>query len=194
MARGMTANWPFDPLTPFCADVITVDPPSDFENYSAAGETKGPRAQYATMSDDEIAALPIGDLASGDAWLFLWATAPKLPTNLHWLEKWGFKFVTMIVWHKVTASGKNAVGCGYVARSMQEPVLIGKVGSPPIRKPLDGVLRGVRREHSRKPEEFYAAIDRFADPHARKVDLFARQSRPGWTTWGNEAAKFDAPL
>ena len=181
----------FDPLPLFCADLMVVDPPSDFDNYSTKGEAKGPRAQYETMSNDAIAALPVGHLAGSHCWLLLWGTAPKLNVNIRWLEGWGFKYVTELVWDKRHKSGKKARGTGYVARNRHESVLIGKIGEPLYRKPFDSLFEGVRREHSRKPDEFYAAADRFVPAHYRKLDLFARQSRPGWTTWGREASKFD---
>ena len=52
------------------------------------------------------------------------------------------------------------------------------------------VCDGVAREHSRKPEEFYDLCDRVM-PHARRADVFGRQSRPGWHVSGNERTKFD---
>jgi N6-adenosine-specific RNA methylase IME4 len=185
-------NWPFDPLSPFCADLVAIDPPSDYENYSKKGESKGPRGQYECMSDEEIAGLPVGDLMGANSWLFLWGTAPKLPTNIQWMQRWGVEYCTFVVWRKVFKSGKPAMGCGYVARTMAEIVLIGKVGRPKRRKPIEGLFDGVRREHSRKPEEFYQRVDAFAPTHYRKADIFSRQSRPGWITWGKEATKFDA--
>ena len=47
------------------------------------------------------------------------------------------------------------------------------------------------RDHSRKPEEFYRRVERYVGGHGPFLDLFGRQSRPGWTVWGDEATKFD---
>jgi len=45
------------------------------------------------------------------------------------------------------------------------------------------------REHSRKPEEAYARVQRYcAGPY---LDLFARETRDGWDAWGDERTKFD---
>ena len=50
-----------------------------------------------------------------------------------------------------------------------------------------------RREHSRKPDELYHRIERYVGGEGPFLELFARQSRPGWTTWGLEKTKFDPP-
>ena len=185
-----TAPFFFEPLYPFCADLIVCDYPSDFELRSEKGQKKSAHAHYRCMSDDEIKAMPVLQLAGRDCWIFLWATAPKLDTAIETLKGWGFRYITFTVWRKVTANGRRALGPGYVVRTEAEVVLIGAIGQPMRTKPLDGLFDGVRREHSRKPEEFYERVERFA-PNARKVDLFGRQSRPGWLVWGNEATKFD---
>ena len=40
------------------------------------------------------------------------------------------------------------------------------------------------QEHSHKPEEQYAIIERCSPgPY---LELFARRKRPGWHSWGNE--------
>ncbi len=49
-----------------------------------------------------------------------------------------------------------------------------------------------RREHSRKPDEQYERIEALVGgPY---LEMFARQSRPGWDQFGNETTKFDAPV
>jgi N6-adenosine-specific RNA methylase IME4 len=46
------------------------------------------------------------------------------------------------------------------------------------------------REHSRKPDETYQRIEQFcAGPY---VELFARQRRPNWDSWGDQVGKFNA--
>ncbi len=46
------------------------------------------------------------------------------------------------------------------------------------------------REHSRKPDEVRALIERYAD--GPRVELFARTKADGWMVWGNETSKFGA--
>lgn len=185
-------TWPFDPLRPFSFDVIVADPPWSFSLYSESGEEKSAQAHYDCMPIEEIAALPVGDLVGANSWLLLWATAPMLPQALMVMTRWGFTYKTTVAWRKVTRNKKPAMGTGYVARTMHENVLIGACGKPEYRRALPSIFDGVRRQHSRKPDEFYGLVDRFATPWARKLDLFSRETRPGWTSWGNQSALFDA--
>lgn len=184
-------TWPFAPLLPFSQDLLVVDPPAPFETYSAAGQGKSPQAQYECMSLQAIKALPVGDLVGVNSWCFLWATAPLLPFGIECLNAWGFDYRSYLVWEKVFASGKPAIGPGYIVRTQCEICLIGAIGSPRYRSALPSSFKGIRREHSRKPEEFYRLIDeRFAPEHMRRADIFSRQARPGWTSFGNEVGKF----
>jgi N6-adenosine-specific RNA methylase IME4 len=83
------------------------------------------------------------------------------------------------------------MGTGYWLRNTGEPFLIAKRGRPPV---IDRAIRSTiiaeRREHSRKPDQCFALAERMA-PSVARVELFSRQSRPGWTVWGLEAGKFD---
>jgi N6-adenosine-specific RNA methylase IME4 len=185
-------TWPFGTLTPLSYDVIMADPPWDYANWSEGGNAKNAKAQYACMPLAEIAALPVGHLARGDAWLWLWATYPMLPQAMQVMSAWGFPYVTGGTWVKRGASGKLAMGTGYVLRSCSEIFLLGKHGAPRIcSRAIRNVIEAPRREHSRKPEEAYAMAETLFGP-ARRADLFSRASRLGWDAWGNEAGKFDA--
>jgi N6-adenosine-specific RNA methylase IME4 len=184
-------GWPFGDLEPWSYDLIMADPPWRFELWSEAGEGKSAQAQYATMGLDAIAGLPVGELAAPDCLLWLWATAPMLPQALVVIERWGFRYVTMGFWAKRTRHDKAAFGTGYVLRSAGEPFLIGKRGDPVTTRGVRNVVMGRVREHSRKPDEAYAAAEKLM-PEARRVELFSRERRPGWAAWGNETGKFNA--
>lgn len=183
-------SWPFGDMTPFSYDLIMADPPWSFENYSAPGEEKNPKAHYDCMTLADICALPVGQLAAGDCALWLWATHPMLPDALLVLRAWGFRFATSGVWVKQTPTGKLTFGTGYVLRSASEPFLIGVNGSPKFGASVRTVVEGVRREHSRKPDEAYDAALRLVPGAERRLDLFSRQRRPGWESWGAESDKF----
>lgn len=186
-------TWPFGDLRPLTYDVIMADPPWSFDNWSEGGNAKNAKAQYACMPLADIAALPVGHLARGDAWLWLWATYPMLPQAVQVMTAWGFPFVTGGCWVKRGASGKLAMGTGYVLRSCAEVFLLGKHGSPrTCSRAIRNVIEAPRREHSRKPDEAYAIAETLFGP-ARRADLFSRQSRPGWDAWGLETGRFDAP-
>ena len=183
-------TWPFGALRPLSYDLIMADPPWRFDLYSDAGEAKSPQAQYATMTIAEIAALPVSYLAAGDALLWLWATHPMIDRQIEVCRAWGFRYATSGVWVKRTTGGALSFGTGYRLRSASEPFLIGVIGNPKTARTVRTVVEGVAREHSRKPDEAYAAAE-ILMPGARRADLFARQRRPGWDGWGNEIEKFE---
>lgn len=192
-------TWPFEPLPMFSFDVVMADPPWPWEAYSDKGLEKSPEAQYQTMSMDEIAALPVGDLCSDGGIIWLWATWPLIDKQAAIMRNWGFVPRTGGAWAKRTESGKLRWGTGYVLRSVCEPFLIGSLSNKKARGSSltnlietvsDSVLDGIAREHSRKPDEAYALLEALS-PGARRADVFSRQERIGWSAWGNEATKFN---
>lgn len=185
-------NWQFGHLKMFGYDVIVADVPADFALYcKETGGEKSMHAHYETMTLDEIRALRVGDLARGDCLLLLWGCGWMRPSDRESImTAWGFVYKSELAWRKVTKNGKPSMGPGYRVRTMHEPIYLGTIGNPQ-HKPFKSLFDGVRREHSRKPEEFYRMVERAA-PNAFRVDLFSRQPRAGWDTWGNEANKFEA--
>lgn len=197
----MGMSWPFEALRPFSYDLIDIDPPWPTKMRSPKGEEKSSVRYYGAMSFDQIAALPIGELASKDCLIRLWCTWPLLlhggdPTR-HYkdgdpsishpgrcLKAWGFRYVTGGSWFKRTVNGKEAFGTGYVFRSSCEPFLVGKIGAPATSRSVRNSVEGLAREHSRKPEEGYRQLEQLM-PGARRCVLFAPpQPRPGWDVWG----------
>lgn len=183
--------WPFGELQPFGHDLIVADPPWPFDLYSAAGDAKSAAAHYDTMSFDELAAMPVGQLARGHCLMAMCCCAPTLPMAIKLLEIWDFTYKSHIIWLKVSKNSKPMMGPGYRVRTMHEVILLGTIGNPK-HKAFKSVFAGVRREHSRKPEELYKIIEKNARPLA-PLDLFSRQSRPGWSVFGRETGKFDVP-
>lgn len=187
-------SWPFADLPMFGFNVIHADPAWAFDNYSEKGEGRNPNQHYATMPADEIAALPVGHLAAANCACFLWCVDPLLDKGFDVLRAWGFRFVTVaFTWAKRTSTG-NAwhMGTGYYTRANPETCLLGMMGSLARRDAgVRQLLVEPVREHSRKP-------DRVADDIVRlfgdlpRVELFARTQREGWSSWGNEAGKFEA--
>ena len=186
--------WPFGDLPPLSFDVVMADPPWSFDNWSVGGNAKNAKAQYACLPTPDIAALPVGHLARGDAWLWLWATFPMLPDAFKVMQAWGFNYVTGGTWAKRGTTGKLAFGTGYVLRSCAEPFLIGCFGQPrTFSRSIRNIIEAPRRQHSRKPDAAYAAAEALFGP-GRRADLFSRESRPGWEAFGFEAGKFDGAV
>ncbi|WP_375263213.1 MT-A70 family methyltransferase [Palleronia sp.] len=180
----------FASIPPLRYGLIMADPPWDFANWSAAGEAKNAKAQYSCMSLDDIRAMPVSHLAARDCVLWLWATNPMLPQAIETMAAWGFRFRTAGHWSKKTATGAQAFGTGYILRCAGEPFLIGVVGQARCTRSVRSVIEGLVREHSRKPDEAFAAAEELV-PHVARLELFSRSRRPGWDAFGNEVDRFE---
>ena len=175
--------------------VILADWPSRFEGRApigAAPAARSPQGKYKTMTVAEACALPVAHLAADNCALFFWATWPRIFDAQKIIRRWGFNYSGLAwEWFKFNfETGKAAFGPGYGTRKNLEPCLLSRRGSPQLlsRSERDFIFEK-RREHSRKPEEQYARIERmFAGP---RIELFARERRPGWAAWGNEVDKFN---
>ena len=185
-------NVPWPEIPAGYAQLIVADPNWSFRTYSPKGWKKTCNGQYHCDPVDFIGfTYPVWDLAAPDCLLLLWGTWPLIDKQIECMRAWGFRYSTAFVWRKLTKHGKPAIGTGYRQRSMAEPVLIGVRGRPK-HKAFDGCFDGERRQHSRKPESFFHMIDRCCPDLPRRVELFSRQRRDGWLTWGDQSDKFDA--
>lgn len=170
--------------------LIMADPPWTFTTRSQKGITKkGAGGQYDIMSLDDIKNLPVRNLADTHCLLWLWITNPLLPAGIDVLKAWGFTFKTAGHWSKKTKHGKQAFGTGYILRCAGEPFLIGTIGQPKTSRSVRSVIEGPIREHSRKPDESFDAAIKLM-PDAKRIELFSRQPRPEWDTWGNQTELF----
>jgi N6-adenosine-specific RNA methylase IME4 len=166
--------------------VIYADPPWRYENPPMGDTNRSIENHYPTMNLEEICALPVGDLATDDAILYLWTTTPKLAECMDVVSAWGFEYRTNFVWVK------DKIGMGYYARNQHEILLVcrrGEFPPPAARDRVSSVIEAVRGAHSEKPERFYELIESFY-PQLPKIELFSRSTRDGWASWGNEAVKF----
>lgn len=170
-------------------DLIMADPPWHYEMRSEKGEAKSPQAHYQTMPLAEIKAMPVEMLAARDCLLWLWAVGPMLPQAIEVMAAWGFTFKTQGQWAKMTKTGKQHFGTGYILRNAGEPFLIGTRGAPKTSKSVRSVVLGPVREHSRKPDEAFAAAEALM-PDAKRLELFSRQRHSGWKVFGLESGKF----
>ncbi|HWX63080.1 MT-A70 family methyltransferase [Bradyrhizobium sp.] len=184
--------WLFDPLVAHSYDVVVVDPPWKWKARSPNGEGKSASKHYSVMTLDEIKTLPVRALLKKDAIVYLWATSPLLDEAIAIMKGWGITYKSCFVWRKVTRKGKVRMGCGYLARTTHEIVLVGTVGKPrKFTKVPASCFDGIAREHSRKPDEFYQMITE-RTPGRRRADVFAREKREGWDVWGDEVGKFSS--
>ena len=184
-------DWPFAGLIFHGYDLIFADPPWAFDLYSEKGEGKSAQKHYRCLPTPEICALPVLDLAAEDCLLLMYATNPMLVDAMQVMAAWGFSFKTMGIWRKITTNGKIGFGTGYILRSSHEPILIGTRGNPRTAKNVRSIFDGKLREHSRKPEEGFVWAEQIMPWATRRLEIFSRQNRPGWISWGDEVGKFE---
>jgi N6-adenosine-specific RNA methylase IME4 len=168
--------------------IILADPPWSFHVYNGPDKERTAERHYPAMSTEKICALPVDEVATPDAVLFLWAVACDLPGALRVVTAWGFEYVTHLVWVK------DKAGLGHWVRNQHELLLIARRGDMPTPLPKNrppSVIQVAKREHSRKPDQAFALIERMF-PDLPKIELFARTPRPGWDRWGNETERFAA--
>jgi N6-adenosine-specific RNA methylase IME4 len=157
---------------------VYADPPWAYSNQKTRAATHN---HYPTMTVDEIAALPIADMVAENAQLHLWTTNGFLFESRRVIESWGFSYRSCFVWVK------PQMGIGNYWRVSHEFLLLGVRGDATFRdKSLMSWGRLDRTKHSRKPESVRQLVQRASLPGER-LELFARRSADGWTSWGNEA-------
>lgn len=163
---------------------IIADPPWDYLPTSRQESLRGyTDRHYEPLSTDELCALPVGDLASDRSVLLLWTTFPFIADAQRIIAAWGFEYVTGLAWVKADPR-TNVVGygVGYWFRGAVELVLVGKRRAS-YRSQWVGLIHpGL--EHSRKPASLHQLAE--ATYPGPRLELFAREQRPGWTTLGDE--------
>lgn len=172
-AKELATAPPKLPTGPF--QVIVADPPW---RYDTGGDLP-----YPAMAVEDIKSMSVQNLADKDAVLWLWTTNAHLRVAFDVAAAWGFEYKTLLTWVK------DRMGTGEWLRGQTEHCLLAARGKPVF---LHGnhttVLEAVRREHSRKPDDFYAMVE--ATCPGNKLELFAREPRPGWASFGDQINLF----
>jgi N6-adenosine-specific RNA methylase IME4 len=168
---------------------ILADPPWSWER--AGGKTGSSTSYYPVMSLDELRVLPVSEVASDDAFLFLWCPPAGLAEHgLPLLSSWGFTYKTCSCWDKLTGD----FGVGSYWRMAHELLLLGVRPNSPthfIDDSLSSMIRIKRsRNHSEKPPEVHRLIERATS--APYLELFARRRVDGWSCFGNQLAPIDS--
>lgn len=160
--------------------VIYADPPWKYDN--SGYNTGVPDLHYPTMTNEEIINLPIRNIITENAILFLWATNPLLKEALKVIEAWGFEYKTNMVWIK-----DKFTYYGFYCYGKHELLLIATKGSmiPQRKGMVESIIEADRGEHSKKPEIVYSIIENMF-PGFTYLELFSRNKREKWYQWGNE--------
>jgi N6-adenosine-specific RNA methylase IME4 len=157
---------------------ILADPPWDVQQKGARGAAR----HYPLMTLDRIKAMPVAELAEGDAHLWLWTTNATLRHGYDVAEAWGFTVRSPLTWVKFY------LGLGQYLRNSTEHLLFATRGKAPVNfRSQPTWINAPMQDHSHKPEEQFAVIERISNgPY---LELFARRRPPStadWSVWGNE--------
>jgi N6-adenosine-specific RNA methylase IME4 len=165
---------------------IVCDPPWPMQKIEREVRPNQFGFEYPTMSEDELLAYPVvTEAADNAAHLWLWTTQRFLPLALGLVEEWGFDYLCTFVWHK--PGGYQAVG---LPQYNCEFVVMGRRGGLAFddTKSFPTCFEAPRREHSRKPDEFYEMVRRVSP--GPRLDMFSREAREGFDQHGIELEHF----
>lgn len=194
---------------------IVADPP--WPEYGGGKIKRGADRHYPLMTVADIAALPVSQIVLPDSHLYMWITNKFLAEGAHVTvaRAWGFRPVTVLTWRK-----EGRIGLGQYFRGTTEHVVFCVRGAPPYKTKSDGkraqgvtdfssldlTSAGVLQEASYMEEGLYfqeprpgahsvkpTKIHEWAElvSHGPYLEMFARRSRPGWESWGNQAPEED---
>jgi len=171
-------------------DLIYADPPwrqSKGGKKAVRKNSSGTKLDYPTCSLEEIKNHIATAVGSGDKnkILFLWTIDKYLFEAQEIAENLGFKLHARMIWDKVTG-----IPAAFTVRYGHEYLLYMYKGKlTPVAKEERGKIHTVFREkvtkHSKKPEIAYEIIERLY-PDLKKIEMYARNERNGWDSWGNE--------
>jgi N6-adenosine-specific RNA methylase IME4 len=179
-AAAIAAEPPPLPEGPF--RVIAVDPPWRYEGRED-DHTHRAANPYPSMTVEEIMAVPVASRAHEDCVLWLWTTHAFMRQSYDVMEAWGFAPKVIVTWVK------DRMGTGDYLRSQSEFCHLAVRGKPTLTLTNQTtVIHGPLREHSRKPDEFYALAEALCP--GSKLECFQRAPRPGWAGHGNELQRF----
>jgi N6-adenosine-specific RNA methylase IME4 len=184
---------------------VLADPPWQFQNRTGKVAPEHRRlSRYGTMNLAEIMALPVEQISDDTAHLYLWVPNALLPDGIKVLEAWGFTYKSNIVWHKIRKDGgSDCRGVVFNFRNLTELELFVVRGKNArtlqAGRTQVNYLATRKREHSRKPDEFYDIVESCSPgPY---LELFARGPRenlsvlvnqsidyyPSWSTFSNHS-------
>ena len=162
---------------------IVADPPwSKNQTSGSANSYGGAINHYPLMGIDRIKAMPVADLASENAHLYLWVTNSNIDEGLEVVRAWGFRYISVFHWIK------PKLGVGNYLRNASETCIFAVRGKlPPKCRTQINWLISYPTLHSEKPREFISVVERVSPgPY---LELFCRKrpaSHENWCCWGNE--------
>ena len=169
-------------------DIIYIDPPWCYSSRNGKDQSMSACIHYKQLTFDDIKALDIKSISSDNSVLFLWITSPWIMVAEQLLNAWGFKFKTIaFTWVKYNPDTKKLnVNPGYWTLSSCEHVIVGSRGKlRASNRKIRQLVMANREKHSKKPDVIRDNIVSMIGDKPR-IEIFARNTYPGWTCIGNE--------
>ena len=170
-------------------NIIYADPPWTFSVWNKDKSDRYVGHKYDLMTVDEICNLPIRNISEDSSILFIWVTFPNLLDGMKVINAWGYTYKTCaFTWVKRKKKSEGwHFGMGYYTRANAEICLLATKG-----KILERISHSVPQivdepiaKHSEKPKIVADRIvELFGD--IPRIELFARDKKDGWDSWGNE--------
>ena len=162
--------------------VVLADPPWPYPEHLDPKNLYGSaNYHYERMSIKDICSMKITDLLPENAVLFIWVATNFLEESFEVIKLWGFDYKSQMAWVKNGGQG----GIGYYFWGDHELLLVATKGSFLPEKVFSSVYSSPREKHSKKPDEIYKIIEAMY-PNQSYLELFARQKRKGWTSFGDQ--------
>ena len=172
-------------LIPRKFNILYADPPWKYERNKVQGAAE---RHYPTMSIEQLCALDVEKITDENCALFLWSTFPFLPEALRLIKAWGFTYkTTAFVWLKQNRKNRDwFFGLGFWTRGNAEICLLATKGKPQRKSAkVSQLIIAPIDKHSKKPDIVREKIVELMGDLPR-IELFARQTTPGWEVFGNE--------
>ena len=171
---------------------IVIDPPwpgpCAVPAFDRAKTGKPCLIPYSTMGGFQVSAMRVPEYTDVDAQLWVWCPSRNVADAQLLMQLWAFNYRALFVWQK------PGLGMGRHARSQCEFLLWEARKGARLVEPKN-CPRQIQtwpnpKRHSEKPAEAYEFMRSLSD--GPRLDIFARQSRPGFEAWGNEAPEAPA--
>ena len=177
----------------FLPDVLIIDPPWPKKKGGKrrVRPKQGKKLDYNTLSVAEIFNLLDREIfPRKQHTVFMWTIDEFLVECEKQMSERSYRRHARLIWNKT-----NGIAPAFSVRFAHEYLIwYYKPKFIKIHNTARGLFTTVftekAREHSRKPDIIYLMIQALY-PHAKKLDVFSREERIGWDTWGNERDKFN---
>lgn len=171
-------------------DIIYSDPawPQTKSNFRKCRPNQGKELDYKTCDLNQIKLIHLkaAMLCNLKHNIFVWSIDKYLHETEQMMAELNYELHARFIWDK-----GNGIAPAFTVRFSHEYLLWfyrkGNMLLPDkfVRGKYTTVIRELATKHSKKPLAVYEMLEEMF-PESNKLELFARDHRPGWDCWGDE--------